>query len=230
MRTKRSYASCYDTPTSDVNGRWHASFGRSCPVELTQIDIGACSAGYGTVVTEPPSPSPGAELLPIVQGVPAPYRPGALKAVYHLLGGAGAYLTAWMRRPTQKVDDITDAKSLMIRKVAEAAADSAARDPRLVEAAIEAWLPRELRKQANKQAVVAAALDQLSLAPPSGGKPAGEHRQIDDDWLSTFDRFSEDACSDDMQKLWGRVLSGEIANPGSFRRATLRFLYELDKV
>lgn len=164
------------------------------------------------------------ENLPALAG---PARTGALKAFSQLLGGAGSYIAAWLRRPTQAVDDKTDAKSLITKRIAEAAADVAASDPEVIAAAIEKWLPSELRRQENKKKIVLETVRELETGDYISGESS--HEEIDEDWLNVFERFSENASSDRMQGLWARVLSGEIVRPGSFSRSTLRFLYELDK-
>lgn len=46
--------------------------------------------------------------------------------------------------------------------------------------------------------------------------------------MNVFVRYAEDASSERMQKLWGRVLAGEIRGPGTFSLSTIRFLSELD--
>lgn len=52
---------------------------------------------------------------------------------------------------------------------------------------------------------------------------------VDDDWLNIFERHAEDASTERMQRLWGRVLAGEIRKPGSFAPRTLRFLSEFSQ-
>ncbi len=50
--------------------------------------------------------------------IPEPVQTSALKAFSRLIGGVGAYAAAWLRKPVQSVEDGTDAKSLMTRKLA----------------------------------------------------------------------------------------------------------------
>ena len=49
---------------------------------------------------------------------------------------------------------------------------------------------------------------------------------LDEDWLNVFERYVEDASTERMQHLWGRVLAGEIRKPGRYSTRTLRFLSE----
>lgn len=95
-------------------------------------------------------------------------------------------------------------------------------------------LKDEGRKQANIAGVAFEAIEEMKALPPPVA-PSDERTdsypdQIDDDWLNQFTRFAEDASSDQLQQLWGRVLAGEVTKPGSFSRHTLRFIAELDKV
>jgi len=46
----------------------------------------------------------------------------------------------------------------------------------------------------------------------------------DDDWISRFFQYAEDVSSEQMQDLWGRILSGEIRRPGKYSLRTLDFV------
>lgn len=167
------------------------------------------------------------ELATLLPALPVAAKTSAIKAFSQLIGGAGAYVIAWLRRPTQAIEDKTDAKSLMIRKISEAAAKRASEDPEIIEQAIAQWLPGELRKQENKQKVAELAFQ--GILEFDATQYQSNDSIIEDDWLNAFERFSEDASSENMRTLWGKVLSGEIVNPGSFSKTTLRFISELDQ-
>ncbi len=47
--------------------------------------------------------------------------------------------------------------------------------------------------------------------------------------MNTFMRFADDASSDKLQDLFGRILAGEVVRPGSFSLATIRAVAELDQ-
>jgi uncharacterized repeat protein (TIGR03899 family) len=51
----------------------------------------------------------------------------------------------------------------------------------------------------------------------------------DKDWTKSFFRYAEDISSSEMQTIWGKILAGEIASPGSFSKRTIAAVYELDK-
>ena len=90
------------------------------------------------------------------------------------------------------------------------------------------------RKQVNAAGVAIEAIDAMKALPspdpsPASGTVEAPQDNIDEDWMNQFIRFAEDASSEHLQQVWGRVLAGEIHNPGSFSRHTLRFIAELDK-
>jgi hypothetical protein len=150
-----------------------------------------------------------------------------LKALSRLTGGFLNYPAAWLERATQQVKDRTEAKSTVIKKLAEAAGNRAAEDPELVERTIQCMLPRELRRQENKDAVALRTIDLISNDP----RPATDTAQeIEDDWLNVFERYAEDATSDKLRDMWARVLAGEIRRPGLVSLRTLRFIAELDQM
>ena len=58
---------------------------------------------------------------------------------------------------------------------------------------------------------------------------ASEEEEVDPDWLNRFRLYAAEVSTETMQRLWGRVLAGEIRKPHTFSLATLRFLSEVDE-
>lgn len=163
------------------------------------------------------------EVVAAVPAIPTSAQPGVIKAISYLLGGVGNYMGAWLRRPAQGVEDGTSARTIVSTALAQAAASRAAADKDLVEAALNQWAPAALNRQANKARIARKTLEELS-----GSEKPFNGEEIADDFLNTFEKFCEDTSSDKMQRLWARVLAGELRQPGSFSRRTLRSLYDLD--
>jgi hypothetical protein len=63
--------------------------------------------------------------------------------------------------------------------------------------------------------------DDLGSSDPNPKTP-------EDDWLNVFERYAENASSEKLRDLWGRVLAKEIRKPKSFSLRTMRFVSELD--
>lgn len=54
-------------------------------------------------------------------------------------------------------------------------------------------------------------------------------RNIDDDWLFVWRENAGRVTNEDLQKLWGGVLAGEIKSPGSYSIRTLDFIRTLSR-
>lgn len=74
---------------------------------------------------------------------------------------------------------------------------------------------QELKKQYNIDSVVDKAYTELEFEADVPDIP------IDDDWVSRLFDIIKDVSNDDMQYVWGKILAGEIKNPGSFSLRTL---------
>ena len=160
-----------------------------------------------------------------LDGLAAVVPPGAIKAVSQLIGGVVAIPVAGLRRVSQRIEDRTDANSLLSRAIATAAANQAINDPELVDRALQSLLNDTLGKQRKRENVARAAVE--ALRDERADNDAAE--EVDEDWMSSFVRFAEQASSERTQQLWGRILAGEIRKPGAFSLSTMRFLAELDK-
>ena len=76
-------------------------------------------------------------------------------------------------------------------------------------------LQEEITKQQNVDAIVSNAAEELS------GKQQVAKEPVDADWATRFINIAKEIRSDDMQHIWGKILAGEIENPGSFSLRTL---------
>ena len=57
----------------------------------------------------------------------------------------------------------------------------------------------------------------------------GEEKTIDDVWLNIFESEARPRSTEDGQRLFGRILAGEIKNPGSYSIKALKILGEIDQ-
>ena len=81
---------------------------------------------------------------------------------------------------------------------------------------------QENKRQANIEAVVREAAEELE------GKEVLDH-EVDHDWTARFFNDVQDVSSEEMQRLWAKVLAGEVERPGSTSIRTLSILKHLDK-
>ena len=70
------------------------------------------------------------------------------------------------------------------------------------------------KRLANARAVLEAAADEL------GDKEVNDH-DPDPDWTARFFGYVQDVSAEDMQKIWAKILAGEVESPG---RTSLRTL------
>ena len=78
------------------------------------------------------------------------------------------------------------------------------------------------KRLANAKAVLEAAADEL------GDKEVDDH-EPDPDWTARFFDYVQDVSSEDMQKIWAKILSGEVENPGRTSLRTLDTLRNMTK-
>lgn len=80
------------------------------------------------------------------------------------------------------------------------------------------------RSEINASKAILFAEEQLAhdtQAPPT--------RDIDEDWIFMWREYAGKVSTEDLQKLWGSVLAGEVKAPGRYSIRTLEFLKSLSK-
>jgi len=77
---------------------------------------------------------------------------------------------------------------------------------------------QELQKQQNIESIMDIASDELATDASVSDEP------VDNDWAIRFFNSVEDVSNEEMQKLWGKVLAGEVRQPGQFSVRTLEKL------
>lgn len=170
-----------------------------------------------------------------IAGIPKSLVPRALKVLDRLVESALDIPVAWLNQKKATIEAKTESLRLMEAAIARAAVEDACLDKETVRRAANTMLRSSYRKQVNKEAVAIAAIEDLrsteGTTPPeterldTGAKPS----ELEDDWLNVFERYAEDASTERMQKLWGRVMAGEIRTPGRYSMRTLRFLSEFSQ-
>ena len=81
------------------------------------------------------------------------------------------------------------------------------------------------RSEINATKAILFAEEQLtsdSQVPPD--------RNVDEDWLFAWREHAGKVSAEDLQRLWGSVLAGEVKAPGRYSIRTLEFLKTLSKV
>lgn len=72
-----------------------------------------------------------------------------------------------------------------------------------------------VRQETNLEKVLEVTAKELPSAETVTEDP------VNDDWISRFFDIVKNVSTDDMQYIWGKILAGEITQPGSFSMRTL---------
>lgn len=147
------------------------------------------------------------------------------KAFARAIDAGGSYVATSIEQ-TQRIQEAQTAAQIDLTKRGskEVAKRIAAGDGTLIDRSIAAALGEQVRSQRNREAIAEAAAKELAHDPPTSDAA----KEIDDDWLNLFATLAAGKSNADMQSLWGKVLAGEIRQPGMFRLRTLQGLAVLD--
>lgn len=163
-------------------------------------------------------------------------RSRALAAADQLLGGLIGLPGGWLEGIRRRNELRRDARERYLEADIAAAMRQVEGLSDLGQATVQRVLREEYRKQDNRASVWVAAEEHLALPPPNPGpeSPAEEPPEqqeeppINPDWLNRFTNFAQDVSNEELQRVWGQILAGEIRKPGSFSISSLRVLAELD--
>jgi len=170
--------------------------------------------------------------------LPDPVKVALGYALKPMVGDLKAIPTFIAKRVMRQSEVGTVARLEAAKELGKLVAAEAMTDPEYVEATKQALLPTEIARIANRAGVAAEAILAASAehtreaAKEPDTNSATESRNPetpDDDWMMAFMRHAEDASSTELRSLFGRILSGQISRPGSFTRATLRAVADMDQ-
>jgi uncharacterized repeat protein (TIGR03899 family) len=82
---------------------------------------------------------------------------------------------------------------------------------------------QELKHQKNIESISQKAASHLENELEVSDIP------VDEDWITRFFKYAEEISNEEIQELWGRILSGEIQEPKSYSLRTLDILRNLSK-
>lgn len=77
---------------------------------------------------------------------------------------------------------------------------------------------QEIKKQQNLESILSNAYNALEY------EDNVSEENVDDDWITRFFNISSEVTNEEMQLLWGQILSGEIKKPGTYSLRTLDLL------
>jgi len=118
-----------------------------------------------------------------------------------------------------------------VAEVQQAGLSSSQADLTLSERALIRLTANEMHRQSNREGVASSAIEcfKQEVSPSSNGPIEAEPPKIDIEWLDQFWRLAQDVSNEDMQTVWGRILSRQAAGTGSYSARTLHTLSMLSK-
>ena len=173
-----------------------------------------------------------ATLAASLAGVPAALVPACVKALDRLIGAAVDIPVAWLKYHEAKIVSRTEGFRTIEAAIVKNATTKVEAADGYADRVLNDLVRKQYRHTENKQAVGAAMLEHLGAGEGEDNSPPVNEtvtNDIDDDWLNVFERYAEDASTERMQRLWGRVIAGEVRKPGKYSMRTLRFLSEFSQ-
>jgi len=162
-----------------------------------------------------------------VDGIPLPavVKKSLWKSLARLITGAVDVPVAWLDSKVKLIQANTAARTTLIKKAGDAAAEKFALDPALVNRSIDYFGRTMLKEQSNRETVVQQTVLEIKNDPPKEDA-AGE---ISEDWLTAFGKIAEQKSDKDIQLFLSKILAGEIRRPGTFSLRTINLIAMLDQ-
>ena len=153
--------------------------------------------------------------------LPAVISRNVAKAFNHLL----KIPNTWVDGKAAEIKANSDARVALIKATGKSIAKQITVDPSIAAIAADTHASKILRQTVNTAKVLQQTAQDLQQQPPPADQPIPE---ITDDWLNAFEQEAANMSSEHMQKLFGKILAGEIRKPTSYSIRTLKLMAQLD--
>ena len=162
------------------------------------------------------------------RGIKGGAKSRAISSIDRLLGSAVDVLSAPLEGVARRERARQDAQVALIAALGEQQLQQLHDSPDFAEQALKQHLKITVRREENKKETVRLAIEDLQSTPPSDDQSNAGSDELDPDFLNRFERYAEDATSEQLRERWGRVLASEIRSPGTFSGKVMRVVDELD--
>jgi hypothetical protein len=163
-----------------------------------------------------------------ITGIPAPIRKNALMAFSRLCTAAVEYPVTLIESAIAERRAESQARVKLINNSAIQIADQLKINPEYVYAASNKFAQKIVREQVNVDLVTQIAAADLKSEPHSIEGNETEAPPISEDWLNVFEGEAAKMSSEEMQRLFGKILAGEIRRPASYSIKTIKLMAQLD--
>jgi hypothetical protein len=164
--------------------------------------------------------------------VPASLQRNAIKTIGHLIKIPMAHNDG----RAEEIKAISEARVKIIKATGTKLAQAVEIDSSLAQIATQTHASKILRQQKNAIGVLKYAVDDINSAPQqnrveptlSPETDQAEPKEISDDWLNAFESEAVNMSSEQMQRLFGKMLAGEICKPSTFSIRTVKLMGQMD--
>ena len=173
----------------------------------------------------------------------------ASKAFRQLCSAAAEWPSAIFKGKASERHAITEANTKITEAVTDQIIQQINVHPEYAQIAVKKRLEKIIGEQLNLDKISAIAADELrneksdnsinqetsepdkEQSADSSNQEANSSREkvIDDNWLNSFETEARQKSTEEMQLRFGRILAGEIGQPGSYSIKAVKLLGELDQ-
>lgn len=164
-------------------------------------------------------------------GIPKVFQKPLAKAISRLAMSAVGWPAAAMEAKAAELKHDQAMREKIRTAMVKQAISQIPGNSDIADRALEFFAGDILGKQHNREKVLFHAAEELSQTVhiDDSNYTNGKEKEIDDDWLTSLSRYAENATSERLQHLFGRVLAGEIKTPGTYSLFTLDLLSKLSE-
>ncbi len=160
-----------------------------------------------------------------ITGIPAPIRKNFFKAFGQLCTAAVDIPVAWLESQSAEIRAISEARIKLIKKEGENFYEEVKVPAEYVTKASVKYASKIIKEQLNLDEITLNAAKNLAAEKSEN---QSDPTEINGDWLNEFESHARLKSSDDMKIIFGKILSGEIIQPGSFSIRTVKLISQLD--
>jgi Protein of unknown function (DUF2806) len=161
-------------------------------------------------------------------GVTAKAKSRFVAAIDRLGGNLAELINVPMERRISRDRAKIIGETQVIEAVVQYGVDRLKHDPEFAQHVAENHFGKIFRQKNNKDAVLMQAVEDMRHDPLTKSEAESGETELDSQFIDRFERYAEDASTEQLRQKWGRVLSAEIRKPGTFSAKVLRIVDEIE--
>jgi hypothetical protein len=132
---------------------------------------------------------------------------------------------AWIDGTAAEIKARSEARVALTKATSKSIAKKIDVDDSIAVIAADTHASKILRQTVNTAKVLQHAAEDIKREPPPADQAIPD---ITDDWLNAFEQEAVNMSSEHMQKLFGKILAGEIRRPTTYSIRTVKLMAQLD--